>query len=211
LRARTQRQASADNDVPRASTGFTDSGPAVAAVDQTSCSRFDLNTLLKQLVHDHSDTVHFHAHLCSEPLPVFANIGHLSNALQELLKFLAGSTENGEAISLSSTFSSAKEMLKDAGAAGQFLFPVANWNVAHSSRRTFGVVKMLKAKTTLPENAVAAFLKAARNLGNARDGDAGVQRLGRIFRKHRINLFIVSSETTGTMIRLFVSLAENGK
>jgi hypothetical protein len=211
VNARTPRHSIPEKSAPGATAGFTDPGPTVAAMDQTSCSRFDLNILLKQLVHDFRDTIHFRVHLCSEPLPVFANIGHLSNALQALLKFLSGSAAGGETISLSSTFSNAREILDISGDAGQFLFPLSNLNVMHSSDRVFGVVDMLRGDSVLPEDEIAHFLKTARSLGSARTVDAGIQRFGRVFRKHRINLFFTSTKKTGTLIRLFISIAEVGK
>ncbi len=210
-RAGSRRKTTGDTSASNAANGFSSPSPAVAAFDLTSCSRFDLNVLLRQLAHDFQDTIALRVDLYGEPMPVFANIGHLSNALQELLKFLAASAKKGETISLGSAPSSAEEILRNTGDTGHFLFPTSSWNVMHSSQRTFGVIKMLKAGATMTEASVARFLKSARSMGHAKHDDAGIQKLGRVFRKHRINLLITSSDSVGTIFQLFILLADVGK
>ena len=210
-RAASRRKAIGETSAASAANSFSSPSPAVAALDLTSCSRFDLNVLLRQLAHDFQDTIALRVDLHAEPMPVFANIGHLSNALQELLKFLAASAKNGETISLGSAPSSAEEILKNTCDTGHFLFPTSSWNVMHSSQRTFGVIKMLKAGATMTEASVARFLKSARSMGTAKHDEAGIQKLGRVFRKHRINLLITSSDSVGTIFQLFILLADVGK
>lgn len=210
-RGKAPRAIPSQDPAPNASNGFSSPGLAVAELDSISCSRFDLNVLLKQLAHDFHDLVPLKIDLHAEPMPVFANVGHLSNALQDLLKFVAASVKSGEAISLGSAPSSANEILKNTGDTSKILFPISSWNVIHSSQRAFCVIKMLKAGSIMPEAMVARFLKSARSLGHAKDDEVGIQRLGRVFRKHRINLLITSTESVGTIFQLFVLLADVGK
>jgi hypothetical protein len=210
-RAASRRKETGESSTPGAADGFSSPSPAVAALDQTSCSRFDLNALLRQLAHDFQDTMTLQVDLHDEPMPVFANIGHLSYALQELLKFLAASAKKGETISLGSARLSAEMILKHTGNGGHFLFPVSSWNMIHSSQRAFAIIKMLKTGAAIPEVSVARFLKSARSMGHAKHDEAGIQRLGRVFRKHRINLHITSTESVGTIFQLFILLADVGK
>ena len=146
-----------------------------------------------------------------EPMPVFASIGHLSIALQELVRFLVKFLMSGEAVVLASALSSAPEILESAGPESQMLFPLTIWNVTQNSQRAFGVVTMIKEGATLPDETINRFMRVARNVGKAKDGELAIQRLGRILRKHRINLVINSSASAGTIFRLFVSLADVGK
>jgi len=47
-------------------------------------------------------------------------------------------------------------------------------------------------------------------MAHAKHDEAGIQKLGRVFRKHRINLLITSTESVGTIFQLFILLADVG-
>jgi hypothetical protein len=144
-------------------------------------------------------------------MPVFANVAHLSLALQELVRFLVKFLRDGEAVALATAPSSARELLERAGSARHVLFPLSTWNVTQNSQRAFGVITIIKEGAAIPDPLIERFLRAARNAGNAKDGELGIQRLGRVLRKHRINLVINSKASAGTIFHLFVSLADAGK
>lgn len=186
-------------------------GSAVTVHEHTSCSRFDLNALLKQLAHDVHATVSLRVELCTQPMPIFANIGHLSLALQELVRFLMKFLASGETVALASAPSSAQEVLRCAESASHALFSLSNWNVAQNSRRAFAMITIIKEGAIIPNPLIERFMRAARNAGHVKDGEHGIRRLGRVLRKHRINLVIDSSASAGTIFRLFVSLADVGK
>lgn len=184
---------------------------AGSALDSTSCSRFDLNTLLAQVANDLRETVPLQLGLSPEPLRVFASVGHLSTALQEMARFLARSLRDAESIRIVTSSSSAQEIVNNGLTMGHLLFPFTTWNAAQHSQRPFGIVRMVKEGGVVPGLLVGRFLQAARNVGNAHNGeDDGLRRLGRVLRKHRANLAVFSTVGTGTTFQLFIPLADGG-
>ena len=185
--------------------------PSVPASASTSCSRFDLNLLLRELGQALQDSIPLAIEPSTTPLPIFASIGHLSKALQEMLHFIARRLIEAEQIRVKSSRSTAEGILDGMRAASHLLFPLASWSIAQNSGRPFGMITMIKAGPAVPSAEVDRLMQAARNVGTSQDFEPGLQRLGRVLRKHRVNLAVRWVEGEGTMFQLFIPLAEPSK
>lgn len=191
--------------------GLSPAAFATSTLNATSCARFDLNTLLLQMANDVRDTLPMQLDLSPEPLPVFASTGHLSNALQEMARFIARFLQRTENVKLMSALTTAREILESGQSMGQLLFPLTTWNATQHSQRAFGIITMIKEGGTLSEVLVERFMLAARNVGNGNGEEPGLKRIGRVLRKHRANLAVHSEDGVGTIFRFFIPLADVGK